>query len=873
MKSELLKYSNIFNELNTQPERFEAYEMPGNAYFIDDNAILAIPGDDGDCRYPYGKDGFNYWTYASGYMHSNEGLFSPFLRASEGQEPKIAFFAGLEEDGQYDMFSLLSVPVIGDDDVTRYTIFTKSGTYFIAEKDHIIYGIRTFVDEKRNIYYTLQVVNKSGQAKNVKISTFFNPFVKNSLVENSTDRWFRKVEHFKSNELGSFQVEAYEEKDRSSMTTNFGILSRSIDDPRSLKNVQITTSRYDYVGGIRSSLHSAKAVKAANIEVPKKVSSFTETAICADMIEMTVKDSRRIDIRFAFTFEESEAIRLRNENVTPLVIDSRYEEVQLLEDKSGEDIQFRFDLGNDSGESLKLKEHVFNGFMEHLKKQVEFCSVIKGYIQLSHFSLIGIRDVFQALEGYLYWQPEVAKNKMLEALDFLSPEGRLPRQYSLPVDDKSAPAMDLRPFIDQGVWVISAIATYLRQTKNYRFLEETCGYYDVVDDHKHIAKKNDLRDSVLEHMLKIMNYLLINRDHDKTKCVLALYGDWNDALDGLGKTNKPGQEYGTGVSVMATLQVYQNLQEMVEILGRVDADKYADTIAMYKKAQDEIRGGLFRYALRDDRILHGWGDEMSYLVGSIKDPDGVSRDGLTSNAFWILTNLYRDSVLRPADGEMPAESVRRIILNAYRRLDSKYGLKTFHPHFEKGTHGVGRIPNLPEGTAENGATYIHASMFAVMSLFAIGEGKKAWSELSKLLPFTHDKVSISPYVAPNSYGYNEALEIDGESMSDWQTGSSNVLLKTIIRYVFGYEPTFDGLYIQPSSFKPFDKIEMAIKYMDHTIILKVKNEAREKRIFKVNGKEFIGSHDRIMDMDRLYLSDETLNDLPKDEPIIIEVID
>lgn len=873
MKSELLKYSNIFNELNNEPEHFDAYKMPGNAYFIDDNSILVIPGDDGDCRYPYGKDGFNYWTYASGYMHCNEGLFSPFLRASEGQEPKIAFFAGTEADGSYDMFSLLSVPVIGDDEVTRYTVFTKSGTYFIAEKDDMIYGIRTFVDDERNIYYTVEIVNNTGTEKTVKLSTFFNPFVKNSLVENSTDRWFRKVEHFSTNELGSFQVEAYEEKDRSGMSTNFGILSRSIDDPRTLKSVQVTTSRYDFVGGSRSSLHSAKAIRAAQIAVNKKVTSFTETAICADMIEMSVKDTRRMDIRFAFTFEESEAIQLRNEVLTPMAIDSKFDEVKLLEGQSGEDINFKFDLGNDSGETLKLKEHVFNGFMEHLKKQVEFCSVIKGYIQLSHFSLIGIRDVFQALEGYLYWQPEIAKNKMLEALGFLSPEGRLPRQYSLPVDENSAPAMDLRPFIDQGVWVISAIATYLRQTKNYKFLEEICGYYDVVDDHKHIAKKNDLRDSVLEHMLKIMNYLLLNRDHDKTKCVLALYGDWNDALDGLGKTNKPGQEYGTGVSVMATLQVYQNLQEMVDILSRVNGDKYADTIALYRKAQDEIRNGLFKYALTDDRILHGWGDEMSYLVGSTKDPDGISRDGLTSNAFWILTNLYRDSVARPAEGEVPPETVKRIILNAYRRLDSKYGLKTFHPHFEKGTHGVGRIPNLPEGTAENGATYIHASMFAVMSLFAVGEGKMAWTELSKLLPFTHDRVSISPYVAPNSYGYNEALQIDGESMSDWQTGSSNVLLKTIIRYVFGYEPTYDGLYIQPCSFKPFDHIEMAIKYMDRTIVLKVRNEAKAQRMFKVNGEDFTGSHDRIMDIDRLYISDDFLNGLPQEEPVIIEVID
>ena len=68
--------------------------LPGKNYFLSDNSVLAIPRNEGESRFPYGRDGFNFWTYASGYMHANEGLFSPFLRAKEGQEPVIAFFAG-----------------------------------------------------------------------------------------------------------------------------------------------------------------------------------------------------------------------------------------------------------------------------------------------------------------------------------------------------------------------------------------------------------------------------------------------------------------------------------------------------------------------------------------------------------------------------------------------------------------------------------------------------------------------------------------------------------------------------------------------------------------------------------------------------------
>ncbi len=150
--------------------------------------------------------------------------------------------------------------------------------------------------------------------------------------------------------------------------------------------------------------------------------------------------------------------------------------------------------------------------------------------------------------------------------------------------------------------------------------------------------------------------------------------------------------------------------------------------------------------------------------------------------------MYRDFL----NSKWVEQDMKSLILSAYDRLGSKYGMKTFEPYFEKGTEGVGRIPDIPKGTAENGATYIHANMFAVMSLFMIGESERAYEELGKILPFTHETISLSPFVVPNSYGYNEELGIDGESMNDWQTGSSNVLLKLLIRFVFGFEPDYEG---------------------------------------------------------------------------------
>jgi cellobiose phosphorylase len=423
--------------------------------------------------------------------------------------------------------------------------------------------------------------------------------------------------------------------------------------------------------------------------------------------------------------------------------------------------------------------------------------------------------------------------------------------------------MDLRPFIDQGVWVISTIVTYLKYTGDFEFLKEDCGYYEIIDEKRKLVKKIPVRDSVLEHMLKIMNYLITNRDHEITKCVRALYGDWNDALDGLGVSLDPEKEYGSGVSVMVSLQVYQNLMEMEELLGKLDSSKFSSLISEYAKVRSEIKDGLNKYAVlagenSKKRIVHGWGDKVSYYVGSFDDPDHKSRHGLTSNAFWVLSGLYDEDM-----------GLRNTIMEAFASLDSKYGMKTFEPHFEPDAKGVGRIPKLPAGTAENGAAYIHASLFGVMAMFRMGYSEEAWNQLIKSVPFTHESVSCSPYIMPNSYGFNQEKNIDGQSMADWQTGSSNVLLKLLVKYVFGLSPEYDGIWIQPAAYIPFECFEFQIKIKNCNVNIIYKEIYKAGRKFYVNKQQRSGVFYDVMKLEKVWITEKELNC----HDISIEIID
>jgi len=836
--------------------------LPSNSWFIEDSDILSLPRDDGDSRYPYGRGGFNFWAYSSGYMHANEGLFSPFLRSSEGQEPKICFFAGLKKNGKTVLLPLLAVPRLKDDMAERYTVFSKTHVTYVTLFDGMIFTLRVFISDKNDCYFTLNVSNNSNENKEFFISSFYNPFLLHDIAENGENRWFREVSVVQNGELPSFTAVTSENLSRTKQVFNLCVLNRGISLLEGAKLIkhEETTSRNAYVGGSRGSLHSPKALYDMTFGEEIHCTAFTEVGIAGDMITLALapKSEARTDTVMAYTVHSEDESSLK----TMLSDKKTAEEIDSLLNQMSQENKPRISLKFEGAKQDILPENIINPFLEHLQKQVEFCSLIKGYIQLSSGSLIGIRDVFQALEGYLIFNPDKSKEKMLEALSFTAPNGRCPRQYALPVHEGAAPAMDLRPFIDQGVWVISTIVNYLKYTDDFDFLNEQCGYYEIVDESRRQVKKSDISDSVLDHLLRITDYLVSNID-PKTGCVKVLFGDWNDALDGLGVSCDPSKQYGDGVSVMAALQVYQNLCEMAELLSVIDSKKYSEKIRELNELAHKTEQGLREHAVvknerGEKRIVHGWGDGQSYHVGSFCDPDQKSRHSLASNAFWALSGLYSGDT-----------SIKQTILDAVSSLDSKYGLKTFEPAFAPGTKRVGRIPKLPAGTAENGAPYVHASVFGVMALFAMGCPSLAWEQLFKSLPLTHRSLSVTPFVMPNSYGDNPEKNIDGQSMNDWQTGSSNVVFKLLVRYVAGFEPSYDGIFIGPASGLPYERFELRLKVKNNTnITLRYKNRCSGKRVFLVNGEEKQGFFDSERELDKFFIK---TSELTKDT--LIDVTD
>ncbi|MBQ7399456.1 MAG: hypothetical protein IJW06_03210 [Clostridia bacterium] len=849
MKEKIYSLLNDIKDLkNKNPKD---YTLTDNVYYLNETDILCLERFGGESRYPYEMDGLNLWVHSTGYINANESNFVIFRTASQQEEPSVEFWGSIKKDGQWIPISItgatkqLFEPV----KVERYLVYTKRAAYYIAETDECIFSLRVNITSEKKINFLLSAIGKTLNDIEVKFTSYIDPLVR---YANNEDSWCFWNRHGFCEENGSFKIVRIPSPENTDTTllTNCAVINKSIIAKD--YSLQSTVSKADFFGGSGRCLFNSRCLASGKFEnVSKAVNTVSLPAACDIItIKLSGGEEALTDYLVSAVHDEKSADALVG--LIPNLSD-------IDKDLAGQEKEDDELLGNlsiefDTLKGTDLNNKVFNRFVKNIQKQVSFCALGKNYVG----ELLGVRDVFQQLTSTSLWNTTKVREKIVKALNFIMDTGRSPRQFSVPPSDDIIPKFDIRQFIDQGLWVIETLHKYISITGDYTILDEMCSYYTIIDEKRELYKKSEIRDSVLDHLVRITDYLVSNID-DRTGCLKILYGDWNDSVNGLGESIDGKSEFGTGVSIMATLQLYKLLSEMVEILSAVK--KYDGKITTYSEKRTSIAEGLEKHSFQLDgtrrHILHGWGDKGAYNVGSLCDTDGQKRFSTNPYSFWCICHMIdRDLTLK------------KDILLAYDALDSKYGIKTFDKHFPKGTPGIGRISNLTPGTHENGATYIHATMFAVMALFIIGEGKRAWEQIFKTLPITHESVSKSPFVMPNCYYYNEDYHLDGQSAGDWYTGSGAVLMRCIIEHAMGFLAYPEGLKIAPPNYMPSDKITMKILLKNSNFTFKYTNKNSGTREYLVNGVKKEKLFDEVSGSEYIWLSNEEISG-----DMIIEVID
>lgn len=825
--------------------RKDNMKLAGNTFFLDDKTILSYPREDGDNRYPLKVDGYTAWTYASGYIHVREGGFYSLSWRQDGEDPDIDFFGGLiDQDGRYDYFSLLGVPVdMPNKKIERYTVFTPTATYYFTKYKQIEFCVRIHLAKERTLFATVYVENNSNYKCEILLSSYFDPFLRKKDSKHYDDRWTEETHIVDSKVNNLFDaISVYRGANTYSL-----IQGQMTPEP---KQYYTTASRDVYVGGKNRSLANNLSLSTGKFNKNMPNCFGINNSVFGDIriISLEPKEHSRTDIRFKVFADKIP----KNEHEYQLisdVIDKELEEQIHFRIESDNILKIKFGKSTDND----IDSEVFNCFIENLKRQTEFNSTGKYY---AWSELLGIRDVWQQLEPTLLWKTTEFRRLALELLSFTENNGRLPRQIG-PAVLNYPMSFDLRKYIDQGVWLLTTLNLYLKYTGDKELFNEVCGYYEYPKGKVYIidkgAYKSSEKDSVAEHLIRILDYLLSNRDN-KTGCIRMLTGDWNDALHFRTSNDDLIDDYGSEVSVMASLQVYSGIKDVVEILQTVNLEKYAPKIEHYKKQREILGEAIRREAVIGNesgelRIVHGWNSNKKVLVGSFCDGDGKNRTALTVQAFGILSGFIEI---------MP--ELKDSIIDSFKRLDSEYGFKTFDEYFDSSFEEIIGINGQVPGTHENATAYIHASTFATYALYKIGECTFGWEQFKKLIPTTHKFISHSPYVMPNSYMKNEDFGIDGHSVNDWMTGSAPVILKTIIFSICGYQPMLDGIVIAPANEIPFEDFNFTLKTPEYNLNISYKKQDNGKRNFYLNGSLYEADYDKNLKTVKIFIPTEVLKE-------------
>ena len=840
LKSEVKEILSMIKNTDTSKR------MPDSAVFLNDSMVLNFPREDGDSRYPLEYDGFTIWTHSSGYINGREGRLYTLGCGIEGDEPDIDFFAGIPlKNGKYKQISLLGLPKKNDDTSERYCVFTPYATYYFTIYEGYTFCVRVFVNKSKEAVFSVYCSNDTDDTRDILLSSYISPLICRTAIKNYGLRWQKNAKIIKS-DINNQDTAIFRYKDEV-----YAVVKGSTT--KTPKTYYRTTARLDYTGGKSRSISESRSIFNGCFEGNISTIQGVDDGVYGDIkiISLVAGESIRSDMLFS-CYANPVSDEILNRKVDCVEIDNECAVIKKEKEELDNVLKINFDKATDD----YLDNEIFNSFISFVKRQTHFSAFTKVY---GWSDQLGLRDIWQQSEPALIWAKKDFEKMAINALSIVEDNGRVPRQYGPAVLNYPI-CFDLDKKPDQGMWAISTLYTYLSVTNDFDFLNKTCSFYKYPENDSNKAYVAEKSETVLEHICRMAEYLISIIAKD-TGCVRVLLGDWNDALIGLGTSIDGLNEFGSGVSIMATIQVYNNLGEVAEILEKVDSEKYEERIQKFKDTRKSLLESLLKNAIVENekgekRIVHGWGDKQSFYVGSFCDGDGKARVSSIDHSFWLISNLLQKT-----------PELHEMIVNNLRKTDSKYGVRTFDEKFTTDFKQLKNITTMLPGTLENAATYIHNAMFAVLGLMRSADYDFAFEQLKKLLPFTHERLSHSAFVMSNSYLYNEECGIDGESASDWQTGSAPVLLKIIINQICGFNPSFDGLTISPCGKLPFtgftfelnnERFDISVKY--------VKNDLKRK--FYVNGMEYKSIFDNNLNVEKIFISNEELKKLGKIEILI-----
>jgi cellobiose phosphorylase len=414
---------------------------------------------------------------------------------------------------------------------------------------------------------------------------------------------------------------------------------------------------------------------------------------------------------------------------------------------------------------------------------------------------LGFRDSNQDLLGFVHMVPARARERIIDLAATQLPTGGAYHQYQ-PLTKRGNNDIGGN-FNDDPHWLIIGVATYLKETGDWRILDERVPYDNLSGSEQ----------PLYEHLQRSFQYTLDRLGPHQ----LPLIGraDWNDCLNLNCFSDTPGQSFQTTTNKDGKVAESIFIAGLFALAGRELAD-----IAMHRNLKDEAKRYLAEVAKMEETIRqHGWDgewflrayDDFGHKVGSKECDEG--KIFIETQGLCVLAGIG----LNDGTGQKSMDSVRK-------HLATKHGIVLLQPAYSKYYLNLGEISSYPPGYKENAGIFCHNNPWVIIGETRLGNGDEAHDYYSRINPSAREEISdlhrCEPYVYAQMIAGRDA-PTHGEAKNSWLTGTAAWNYYAIVQWILGIRTSYDGLQIAPVVPKGWRGFKATRKFRGVTYLITV----------------------------------------------------
>jgi cellobiose phosphorylase len=390
---------------------------------------------------------------------------------------------------------------------------------------------------------------------------------------------------------------------------------------------------------------------------------------------------------------------------------------------------------------------------------------------------MGFRDSNQDILGFVHMVPARARERILDLAATQLPTGGAYHQYQ-PLTKHGNDAIG-SGFNDDPLWLVLAVAAYLKETGDDSILDEVVPY----------AGADVTPTPLFEHLRRALEYTADRRGPHG----LPLIGraDWNDCLNLNCFSEEPGESFQTtqhrpgdvAESVFIAGLFVLAAEEFAAIADRHDHARDACT---YRDARGAMAAAVREHAWDGDWFLRAF-DDAGRPVGSRACDEGkiyVEPQGMC-----VMAGIGLDDGL-----------AARALTSVHEELTSAHGVVLVQPAYTSYRIELGEISSYPPGYKENAGVFCHTNPWITIAAARLGQGDEAFDSWLRINPSARAAMSelhrCEPYVYAQMIAGPDAA-VPGEAKNSWLTGTAAWSFVAATQWILGIRPEYDGLRIDP----------------------------------------------------------------------------